>query len=283
MIRTLGTAGLSLALLLSCRCAIAGSDDAGEPAVVPGTQPPALIARVAPLYPDDPRREGIDGTVLVSARVGRDGRVREVRITRSIPGLDEAAMNAVRHYEFSPAHRDGLECEAWVLAPVRFGDFLARGGHVASPEPISESDADRAFRIDAETIQRSDAAPSAQDAELRERVMSESLLLDVIPPPGDEALLALARGDTSGYRGTPEGRMEARAQWARAAQLAPWWPAPYLRLSAALIADHDYAGAERCARIALKGRPGDELAEGLFRRASQERLGVASANVKNRK
>src|SRR6185503_718681 len=42
----------------------------------PGTASPRLLRKVAPIYPPLARQDGIAGTVIVWARVGRDGRVR---------------------------------------------------------------------------------------------------------------------------------------------------------------------------------------------------------------
>lgn len=276
---------VALALVLGTMWSAAHAQDLGEdPTYVRGTDPPRLLSRVAPIYPDDARRDSVDGVVLVSARVGRDGLVREVQIRRSIPGLDEAAATAARRYQFRAARRDGLDCEAWVLVPVRFDDSLPRGAYRSTFVPVEQTRADQDFLQDVASVQDAHPAiPGPDESEVRRRIMEESLWLDVIPPPGDDALLAFARGDTSGWRRTPEGHNEARAQWTLAAQLAPWWPAPYLRLAAALIADRDYVGAARCARIALAGRPDDPAAEALLRRAGESRQGEAAAAMKNRK
>jgi protein TonB len=63
---------------------------------------PALIERVQPEYPELARRAKVQGVVILEAVVDREGRVQDVRLLRSIPLLDRAAMDAVRHWRYSP-------------------------------------------------------------------------------------------------------------------------------------------------------------------------------------
>jgi protein TonB len=106
-----------------------GGDVAPIPAVepVPGVndyvyydEPPAVVTRVLPVYPDLAREAGVDGMVSLRVLVGRDGRVKDVRVDRSVPMLDEAAMAAVRQWVFTPALSNGRAVMVWVAVPVRF-------------------------------------------------------------------------------------------------------------------------------------------------------------------
>ncbi|MCC6348301.1 MAG: TonB family protein [Candidatus Eisenbacteria bacterium] len=81
---------------------------------------PEAITRVPPVYPDLARGAGIDGTVLVQALVGKDGRVRDVRIQKSVPALDAAAVAAVKQWVFKPAQSEGRPVAVWVAVPVKF-------------------------------------------------------------------------------------------------------------------------------------------------------------------
>ncbi len=81
---------------------------------------PEAIGKVLPDYPDAAREAGVDGTVIVMALVGRDGTVRDVRIRKSIPKLDTAAMQSVLRWKFRPATRRGKPVAVWVAVPVRF-------------------------------------------------------------------------------------------------------------------------------------------------------------------
>jgi periplasmic protein TonB len=63
---------------------------------------PQKTRHVAPVYPALALAARKEGTVIVEAVIGEDGRVRDVRVLRSIPLLDEAAIEAVRQWQFTP-------------------------------------------------------------------------------------------------------------------------------------------------------------------------------------
>ena len=78
------------------------------------------MTKVPPVYPEVARAANIDGTVLVQALVGKDGHVKDTKVLRSIPPLDDAAVNAVRQWVFKPARTAGKPVAVWVAVPVRF-------------------------------------------------------------------------------------------------------------------------------------------------------------------
>ncbi len=88
---------------------------------------PEAITKVPPTYPPAMREAGIQGTVVVKALVGKDGRVSRTMIVKSIsetnpaPELDAAAAAAVRQWIFKPARsREGATVAVWVDVPIRF-------------------------------------------------------------------------------------------------------------------------------------------------------------------
>lgn len=83
-------------------------------------EPPAVVTQVKPAYPDLARAAGVDGTVLLRVLVGKDGRVKDVHVDRSIALLDEAAVAAARQWVFTPALSNGHPVLVWVAVPVRF-------------------------------------------------------------------------------------------------------------------------------------------------------------------
>lgn len=58
---------------------------------------------VAPVYPEGARAAGIRATVLVEITVDQTGRVTNASVLRSIPLLDQAAIDCVMKWEFLPA------------------------------------------------------------------------------------------------------------------------------------------------------------------------------------
>jgi periplasmic protein TonB len=81
---------------------------------------PELITKVQPAYPDIAREANVDGTVQVQALVGKDGKVKDVRVMKSIPMLDASAVAAVKQWIFKPALANNKPVAVWVGVPVRF-------------------------------------------------------------------------------------------------------------------------------------------------------------------
>ena len=81
---------------------------------------PEAIRRVRPEYPEPARKAEVEGVVKVRALLGQDGRVKDTRISKSIPPLDRAASNAVRQWTFKPARAHGKPVAVWVEVPVTF-------------------------------------------------------------------------------------------------------------------------------------------------------------------
>jgi protein TonB len=73
-----------------------------------------------PEYPAEARAKEIHGRVVVEFVIDRSGRVSRARVVRSIPGLDEAAVECVRRWQFKPALLGGKPVETTAQAPVDF-------------------------------------------------------------------------------------------------------------------------------------------------------------------
>ncbi len=73
-----------------------------------------------PAYPRLAQMAKVEGDVLIQAVIGPDGRVREARILRSISLLDEAALEAVRAWEYSPTLLNGQPVPVIITVTVRF-------------------------------------------------------------------------------------------------------------------------------------------------------------------
>jgi protein TonB len=87
---------------------------------VPVDELPVAVKTVGPVYPEDARKAGVQGTVMVQALLGVDGLVLDARVTHSIPMLDAAAVAAVRQWRFKPAMAGGKPVATWVAVPVKF-------------------------------------------------------------------------------------------------------------------------------------------------------------------
>lgn len=83
---------------------------------------PNYLKNPAPRYPDQARRAGQEGVVMLSARVNASGRPDEVLIKSSsgFPLLDESALKAVERWKFKPAKIGSMAVDSLVEIPVRF-------------------------------------------------------------------------------------------------------------------------------------------------------------------
>jgi protein TonB len=68
-----------------------------------GMKAPKKIVNVDPVYPAIAQTARVQGVVILEAVLDANGRVDTVRVLRSIPLLDQAAVDAVRQWRFTPA------------------------------------------------------------------------------------------------------------------------------------------------------------------------------------
>jgi periplasmic protein TonB len=85
------------------------------------TRVPRPIRRVAPTYPPELRRARIEGTVYLMFVVRIDGTTSNIVATQSDnPLFEEAAIRAVRRWEFEPGEKDGKAVQTRVRLPIPF-------------------------------------------------------------------------------------------------------------------------------------------------------------------
>ena len=75
-----------------------------------------------PVYPEDARREGREGRVLLRILVDDQGRSKQVdvHITSGSEALDRAAVDATQRWRFHPARYGDRAVESWIRVPVEF-------------------------------------------------------------------------------------------------------------------------------------------------------------------
>jgi TonB family protein len=99
---------------------IIGQDELPAVKVEADIEPPRLIKRVDPAYPEDARVQGIEGTVILEAETDIYGRVKRLKVLRSIPELDQAAIDAVKQLVYEPMIREGKSRGAIFTVTVAF-------------------------------------------------------------------------------------------------------------------------------------------------------------------
>ena len=83
-------------------------------------RPPRLVRRVEPLYPEIARQARVEGVVILEATTDVYGRVAGVRVLRSLPLLDAAAVDAVRQWIYEPLVVNGRPRPVTFTVTVRF-------------------------------------------------------------------------------------------------------------------------------------------------------------------
>ena len=75
-----------------------------------------------PSYPSAAREQGLEGVVVLGVLVGVNGRPVEIAVRTSSGArtLDEAAVDAVTRWRFSPAREGRKAVESWVEVPLKF-------------------------------------------------------------------------------------------------------------------------------------------------------------------
>jgi periplasmic protein TonB len=82
--------------------------------------PPRKVHDVAPRYPVVAQQARIEGTVIVEAVIGVDGHVQSARSLRPTPFLEEAALDAVRQWVFTPTRLNGEAVPVVMTVTVDF-------------------------------------------------------------------------------------------------------------------------------------------------------------------
>jgi protein TonB len=92
-----------------------------EPVRVGGTiREPRKLKAVPPVYPEAAREARIQGVVILECLVSPLGRVSEVEVLRGVPLLEEAAVDAVRQWVYTPTLMDGVPVPVLMTVTVRF-------------------------------------------------------------------------------------------------------------------------------------------------------------------
>lgn len=84
------------------------------------TVKPQVLVKVSPIYPDSAKAAGIEGMVVIAGLIGIDGSIEGYKIVKSIPALDQAAIDALLQFKFKPAEYYGILVKVWMTIPFTF-------------------------------------------------------------------------------------------------------------------------------------------------------------------
>lgn len=93
---------------------------AGAVRAIKDIKPPKLVKEVAPVYPEIARQSIVEGVVILGVKTDEKGQVKDLIVLRSIPLLDQAAIDAVRQWVYEPLVIDGKAVSVVFTVTVRF-------------------------------------------------------------------------------------------------------------------------------------------------------------------
>jgi protein TonB len=85
--------------------------------------PPEAVTQVRPTYPEDAKKAGAEGVVVLQVDINADGTVASAKAVEevpSFPSLTESAIAAVMQWKFKPAMDHGKPVPVTVALPIRF-------------------------------------------------------------------------------------------------------------------------------------------------------------------
>jgi hypothetical protein len=102
---------------------------------------PKVVHKPSPTYPPEAKADKVEGIFLIDVIIGKDGVIRDARVTTSAPTLERlkalegrtgaaslegderlatAALEAVKQWRYEPTIRDGQAVEARLTVTIRF-------------------------------------------------------------------------------------------------------------------------------------------------------------------
>lgn len=94
-----------------------------EPRRVEGdVKRPEVIEQIPPVYPEDARKNKIEGMTQIETIIDENGNVTEPKVVKSSGdrGLDQAALDAVARWRFKPATLKGEPIKVYYTLTIRF-------------------------------------------------------------------------------------------------------------------------------------------------------------------
>jgi TonB family protein len=81
---------------------------------------PKRISWVAPVYPKIAMEAKVQGTVIIEALIDTDGSVVDAKVLRSVPLLEDAALESVKQWMYEPTLVDGEPVRVVLTVTVSF-------------------------------------------------------------------------------------------------------------------------------------------------------------------
>lgn len=83
-------------------------------------EPPVKIKDVPPVYPEIAKAANVEGTVTIQAHIDTAGYVTGTSVIQSVPLLNQAALDAVKAWQYRPQTVNGRAVPSVVTVNVKF-------------------------------------------------------------------------------------------------------------------------------------------------------------------
>lgn len=123
---------LLIIVLALCCGGLARAQDTGRPRdkesmpqkpayrVAPGVANGNLLRKVDPQYPEEAKRNHVQGEVILQATIDRDGNIANLTIASGPAILAQAAFEAVRQWKYRPYKLNGEAVAVQTTIKIRF-------------------------------------------------------------------------------------------------------------------------------------------------------------------
>jgi len=81
---------------------------------------PKKLKNVNPVYPDIAKQARVQGVVILECTISPQGKVTDVKLLRGIPLLDQAAIDAVKQWVYTPTLLNGVPVPVIMTVTVNF-------------------------------------------------------------------------------------------------------------------------------------------------------------------
>jgi len=81
---------------------------------------PKKLKNIAPVYPDIAKQARVQGVVILECTISPQGKVTDVKVLRGIPLLDQAAIEAVKQWVYTPTLLNGVPVPVIMTVTVNF-------------------------------------------------------------------------------------------------------------------------------------------------------------------
>lgn len=85
-----------------------------------GVEQGLLVSKVQPLYPPDAKGQGIQGAVVLSVTIDKEGNVANIQVVSGHPSLVPASIEAVKQWKYKPYLVEGNPVEVETQVTVNF-------------------------------------------------------------------------------------------------------------------------------------------------------------------